>query len=274
MKYVFTHGGPGFSSYAEEQMLKPEMKSRGVELFCWNEPSPQRPEGSNIPAPGENAFEFMMKDLAETLKGQKAKSSEKFGVISHSYSAKPLLAVVQDNPGLIDELVLVTPAFVDDELDNRIFDIAENGFLDSGEMEKLAKMKERRKELTPGFNEQRFAVFGLAAECPALFPSYWKNQKRMGEYFQHLADERYAFSVEVFANIRFSSRLVDLSFLKNKIGIPTKIVLGKHDPIVGQDLVRKLANDCFSNATIKALSESGHYPHIEEMSDFLDLILY
>src|SRR4051812_27431621 len=87
MNLLYFHGGPGFNSNPEKELLLDRFSREGLRLFLWNEPSSLRPGGPTFQA--ANAFQNYLDRAEEFFLAHSA--NEPVVVIGHSFGSHALV---------------------------------------------------------------------------------------------------------------------------------------------------------------------------------------
>lgn len=259
MSLFFIHGGPGFNSKPEENLLKNEFLKLDNEVHFWNEPSTKRG------ATGSVNFEKTLEDFTVFFE---AHSTSRNILIAHSFGAFTLLHLKESLLKKISQLILISPILNLRALDENIVSLAINESTKLGNTDKAKELAKQKEQFTDKYDIHRFNTTLNALVSVDLLSFYWFNKENMKNY-QSFFKEEYEFDIGNFQNIRMS---IENEKLSRKIDIPTLILSGEHDQIShGKDMDSLIAN-CFSRHEIAKLANSAHYPHMEEIRAFFDIV--
>lgn len=114
-------------------------------------------------------------------------------------------------------------------------------------------------------------ALNLALEDPLLFTHYWLNKDAMARYFGAWANNNAQADLESFWAVM--EDFADTTPLGQRIDVPARIVLGKHDRIIDMQAELSACEWLFPKAQIHMFDESAHFPHLEEPERFLDVML-
>jgi len=261
-KVLFFHGGPGLNGNPERHLLTDLYKNAGFDLQCWDEPSLLRPE--NHPFNEEDAFVNYLQ------------SAELF--LSENYTDQPLILIIYCfSSHLLDHLlrrhsdkirltVLVTPDFCLAASDNNIFSFVEKDFRDHHDA-RADQLLEIIKNYHEPFDENTASGWRLAVENPRLFTYYWQDIEQMQKYLKHY-EGQYGLDPLSFFSVRKAWREVE----PTPSAVPLLVLYGKYDRIVSVNRELGFIPQYFHNIKSIELTQSSHYPHIEEAGKVIELI--
>ena len=263
MKVLYFHGGPGFNSHPENNLLGHKCRELGLDLRLWNEPSALRPKGHQFKS--HNAFQNYLDSAEQFLFANYY--GEPVVLMGHSFGVHPVSYLVQKHPDKLAKVVLLAPAFSPADVDRNIFTFTMMDFKEHKD-ECHEKLQEVLKNYTGKFDANTEIGFGLAAQNPRMFSYYWWNKERMGAFLPFYAEPGYGMDIESFISVRrsFFERT-----LKNS-QVPAVAIFGKHDMVISQDKELDQLRKRFSSLEVHMLEESGHYPHIEETGKVLGIL--
>ncbi|MGN6291301.1 MAG: alpha/beta hydrolase [Chitinophagaceae bacterium] len=263
-KILFYHGGPGLNGQPERMLLTTPFEKAGLELLCWDEPSQLRPDG--YPFEPERTFDNFQRSATAFL-DRHASADEPVIVMVYCFSSwiiPNLLALRQEK---IQAFCIVSPDFHVEQSDLNVFKNLLGELRMHGEAEKAEQMAQILDGYTYKYDENTEKGWRLAARClPLLFNFYWHDQEIKSHYLQHYKNE-YSIDAENLFCIRRSLSSVD--FVTD---IPTLVIYGKHDKIVSLSDEKKKLQNCFTNLRLIEMEGSGHYPHIEQLDEFVSII--
>jgi pimeloyl-ACP methyl ester carboxylesterase len=263
MKALYFHGGPGFNSNPERNLLRERFIRDGWDVRFWDEPSVRRPAG---PAYCEkDAFENLLLSaeafLLEYYDGTPVL------IIGHSFGAHALCFLALHHPEKIAKAVFISSDLSVTEADRGLFRILAHDYLSHGDDrgEKLEALLARNmEEFSPATEEG----YDLLIQNPRLLDYYWFNRDQMAEFLPYYAEPGYEIDLEGFRSVRRSFREVHL------VGsmVPATAVFGENDVCISEDAEVSKLKSRFLDLTIHRLPHSAHYPHVEETDRFLEIL--
>lgn len=262
MKLLFFPGGPGFNSNPELHLLKEKYAEEGIDLIGWHEPSLFRPFGD--PPFQKDAFQNYL-DSAERFFLQHYTGSP-LVLFAFCFGSHPVRYLLKTHPEKINHVLIITPDFCLSETDRNILYSIMNDYRQLDDL-RAKQLHQILNTYSGRFDQSMEEGFRMAADNPRLFDYYWRNKKLMQDFVQFYTDE-YQIDVEEFLAVRKSMFEIQL----HDCSIPAVVIYGKYDKIISiKDEVKNLPK-CFSKLKIIELSESSHYPHIEEPDKVLAII--
>lgn len=261
---IFYHGGPGFNSNAERNILG-KFQDENLTISFWNEPCEYRSEGDQFVA--EFAWENAVKSALKFYEKSRCENKKNI-LIFHSFSLEIFKRIKGDID--VDGIVLISPAFDLMNFDRNIIQQTINDFKDSNpevikDLKNFLRLNERL------FDTPMQQAITLASVNEKLFTHYWHDPVIMKEYFEYNSSEAYSFDFNSFASIRTQLQTQDRVTYPN---IPFLIVNGAEDifnPV--NFILEKMKEENLEKAKVFNLEKAGHFPHIEQKEQFIDLIL-
>lgn len=155
---------------------------------------------------------------------------QRFSLVGHSMGGKAIQQVLADAPQRVQKLVGVAPVPASgvplDEQGWQLFTSA-------------AKSPEARKGIIDFTTGNRLSAAWL--------------DKLVRHSLEHSAEEAFAAYLNAWAKGDFSERIRGNS-------VPTLVIVGEHDAAITADVVRATWLQCYPNATMEVMPNSGHYP--------------
>jgi proline iminopeptidase len=260
-KVLYFHGGPGFNSHPEKNLLSEKLIEAGFQPAFWHEPSQLRPNGPGFRA--EEAFQNYIEHAAAFLL-EESKDGPVV-LVGHSFGAHPLVHLANRHPEKISQLVYVAPGLDIYAADLNIFRFTKKDFEEHGDEQRSKAFTQLIDAHTPAFDENTEKGFQLVLENPRFIQYYWKNAQRMQEFLSFFQEEEYQLDIESFFSVRRSFTRPELK----KASIPTLVIFGAGEIVVSKDAEWKLLNEAYSNLKSYVFQDSAHYPHIEETDRFV-----
>lgn len=258
---LFYHGGPGFNSNPERHLLKPRFEKFLGPFELWDEPSAQRGTLVNL---GLSPAEEYLRSAIYFLQTH-ATPLKQATIIAHSFGAQIALHLAQICPLLIRKFIFISPVVDLNTLDRNICLIAAEDFKKEGHLEKSKNLL-NQMTLLPELGNDRTELFKLILEDSQLLKHYWKNQEAMANYFSYLTNPPYTFDLQNLFDVR---KTHESAILPRKILIDSIFIYGDHDPIVQLKQSEGFIETHFARKGIIRFTDSAHYPHLEEMDNFL-----
>lgn len=260
MSLFFIHGGPGFNSAPEENLLKNEFAKLDPNIFFWNEPSQKRTASSSV--------EF--KETISNFENYFEQHAEKVNIIvAHSFGAFTALNLSQKILDKVSSFILISPTLNLRKLDENIVSIATRELEKIGNKEKLLELNEQKEKFTDRYDLHRFNTTLNALVSVDLLSFYWFDKKNMATYQSYFQGKN-EFDIENFKNIRLSIKEEKIS---KKINVPATIILGEYDPIAKKEDLKEIVSNYFSNVSLIEMKGTAHYPHIEDSNSFFNFLL-
>jgi pimeloyl-ACP methyl ester carboxylesterase len=265
INFLFIHGGPGFNSNPEKQILSEKIKNLGfTTAYFWHELSFNRNK-SELASLSQNSLFFAnLESLMHSIRYLK-KDYEPLIICAHSYGMqylKLLLSIGFDK--LIDGMLLIAPIFELQTADKNLFKLAlQDKSLESKEAKEKLNSLIKQKILT---NDEVIEGYTLALLAKNLLNNYFLDLNCAQNYYQYFFKE-YAFDFEAFKKVRLSQPKIE--YPSNPITAPTFVLYGTHDPIFKENEQLMHAKHIFKNLKIVDTLKASHYPHIEDENLFL-----
>lgn len=262
--FVHIHGGPGFNSEPERNILKPYLESQGHRVYLWNEPSVLRSEGARFES--ANAYDNLLKSSNEFLADVCRKELNyevqcQVTIIAHSFGVHAATYLAQRNEKVIKRLILISPTLNIEKAESNILKIAHGGLIQQENYDAALKLEALLPQVKENFDSIKIQAFTIASGYQLLFLNYWVDHQLMGQYFAYLTGN-YQFDAQGFFAVRMSMPLVAKK-LKSKIKVPTQVYFGTADPVVDIKSEQEYLKRYFKNLKIEILDGSKHYSHIE-----------
>ncbi len=265
MKILYYHGGPGFNSNPEKNVLLNRLRESGIELLLWNEPSLLRPQGQTFKA--QNAFQNYLECAEQFLLANY--SGEPIVLMGHSFGANPVCYLTQRHPEKLARVIIISSDLSPADADRNIFQFTMMDFQEFKD-ERSLELENILANYTGKFDANTENGFALAAQNPRLFNYYWMNKERMGSFLSFYAEPGFGVDLDSFFGVR---RSFFASNLKNS-SVPALAIFGKHDIVISQEKELSLLRQGFSSLEVLQFEESAHYPHIEETDRFLAILTH
>ncbi len=262
----FIHGGPGFNSVAESEILSPLLRSKNKRVVFWNEPSF---EGVESPSKSNNAFNYWCESLISSLDEL---GEENIHLIAHSFAVQPVLHLHAELKNRISRLTIISPVTNLNQAYRNILKIAENDFTISSP-EKALLLSELHQKNKKFYDEAIQKGLALAAEDPTLFLNYWCNKEVMNHFFEIWSQAQVGLKMDSFEKVISSMERFSLPEVPEAILITTKIAYGEKDPVATYLDQNEPTSTIFKNSVSRVFKNSGHFTHLEEAQEFLDWAL-
>lgn len=260
MSLFFIHGGPGFNSTPEENLLKSEFTKLDPNVFFWHELSLKRT--ANFPV------EFQ--ETISNFESYFAQHAEKRNIIiAHSFGAFTALNLSEKVLDKVSSLILISPTLDLRKLDENIVSIATRELEKAGNKDKVLELNEQKEKFTNTYDLHRFNTTLNALISVDLLSFYWFDKKNMTTYQSYFQNEN-EFDIENFKNIRLSIKNEKIS---KKINASMTIILGEHDPVAKKEDLNDIVSNYFSKVNLIEMKGTAHYPHIEDSKSFFNLLL-
>jgi pimeloyl-ACP methyl ester carboxylesterase len=263
MKVLFFHGGPGFNSRPESQLLSERFASEGFHLILWNEPSTLRPSGPQFRE--TDAYSNLLFYAEEFFLSHYEGSP--LAIMTHSFGANSACYLAKKHPEKIAEIFFVAPGLALPVIDQNIFRFTALDYIARGD-ERGRDLQKITDQLSETFDQNTEAAFGLVAQNPYYFDYYWHNQEAKKIYASHFADPGFQFDILSFLAVRRSYIDIDL---KNS-RVPAVAIHGKHDIVVSSAIETSMLQRKFASLKSFELAHSSHYPHVEQPDEVLAII--
>ncbi len=263
MKALFFHGGPGFNSNPERNLLSNRYKVAGIEILFWDEPSKLRLAGHKFVE--ENAFQNYLNSAELFLLANY--SGEKLLIICHSFGANVVTYLSKKHPDKIAKIFFFSSDLLPAKADLNIFKFTRDDYKKNGDDRHLA-LSEVIKNYTATFDENSQRGFQLVSANPNFFTYYWYNKSVMMDFLTLYTPPDYALDVEAFMLVRQS--LFQTAIKKSKI--PAIAIYGSEDAVICKKSEIEALKESYANLQIFEIPQTGHYPHIESFDQCLKII--
>ena len=263
MKVLFFHGGPGFNSRPESQLLSERFASEGLELILWNEPSTLRASGPQFRE--TDAYSNLLFYAEEFF--LRHYEGSPLAIMTHSFGANPACYLAKKHPEKIAEIFFIATGLALPIIDKNIFRFTALDYI-AREDERGRDLQKIVDQLSETFDQNTEAAFGIVSQNPYYFDYYWHNQETKKIYASHFADPRFQFDVISFLAVRRSFADIDL---KNS-RVPAVAIYGKHDIVVSSTIEISMLQRKFASLKSYELAHSSHYPHVEQPDEVLAIL--
>lgn len=267
--FLYFHGGPGLNSLAEQHLLGPLFADYRQSIFFWNEPSKFRPSGDLFST--ERAYSALTASMHRFVK-EHTSTGHPAHVILHSFAVNPFLQKSIEEPQRIASLTIIAPAFDFWSSLRRIVGLAISDFeADSPGVSR--QLEQCLKDSKKPFDAKMREAIQLAATDAKLFTNYWRNTAAMNEYFGCWQERGAQLDLDSFFSVLTELATITTARADGaQIAIPTKLIFGKHDPIIDAKKETLLTEKIFSSGDYITFENSAHYPHLEEAKRFVSLM--
>lgn len=263
MELLYFHGGPGFNSNPEKNLLQAEFERVGMQVKFWNEPSTQRPE--EYVFMDVNAFQHYLNSAEDFLIRNYQNSP--LVLIGHSFGCHCLLYLSVKHPEKMKTLFFISPDLSLMDTDLNLFKLITGDYKKNND-EKALNLEEVTRNYTGEFDENTEKGYMICIENPRLFNYYWFNQERMKEFIQYYSVPGFGIDIDGFLKVRRSL----FNIPANHSAIPAITLFGKNESIISPHKEKLILKNCYSNFSIYEFENSAHYPHIEETEKFIEFI--
>lgn len=255
---IFFHAGPGLNPEAERQLIGGTLRSAGVNVAFWEEPSRLRPEG-RFPAGGgwktyiASAEAYL---LEQTENGPAA-------LIGHSFGAQAALRLASSHRDRVSGVVLIAPTLDLVMADRLMLGVARRDFEADGDSrgEELAELIER---VDPTYDESAARAFQLALGDAKLFDSYFCDKEAASEYLSKMFAPGYGLDFDEYMEVR---RSIDFT-PPAPVEQPLLAIFGDSDPILPLQATLQMLRSIAGRPTVVEYANAGHCPHVEHRARF------
>jgi pimeloyl-ACP methyl ester carboxylesterase len=263
VRIIYFHGGPGFNGNPERNTLLSAFQAAGLDLRVWDEPSLQRPKGPTFQEADafKNYLDRASDFLLENYDGAPVV------LIGHSFGAFPVCHLSKRHPDKIFNAIIISSDLGLPVTDKNTFTFT---MLDFKEHEdplylELQKVLER---YTGCFDKNTEQGFNLIVQNPRLFDYYWFNKERMRSFVPHYSGPEFSIDVPALMAVRRSLLGLDDGLSP----VPALALFGRHDIVVTKDVEVSILREHFSTLNVEELSESAHYPQVEELERVIQIV--
>lgn len=259
MSTFFIHGGPGFNSKPEENLLANEFKNLDEKIHFWNEPSKKRGATTAVD------FKSSLCDFEQFFERH---SDFQNTLIAHSFGAFVALHLSPIILEKISKLILISPILDLRALDENIVSIAIQELKSLNNRDKAQELIQQQEKFINNYDLHRFNTTLNALVSVDLLSFYWFNKENMKNYQSYFKEE-YEFDIANFQSIRMSILNEKISQM---IKVPTFILFGEYDRISKKEDAETLIENHLPNRKIATIKNVAHYPHIEDPKTVFELI--
>lgn len=261
--FIFIHGGPGFNSNPEVNLIAPMFEKAGHKFIVWNEPSALRVGEEFVAA---SAYQNALKSAEKFIEKQ-YEISGSVNIIAHSFGSHIARHLMLEKPHLIDRVIMVSPSLNQHNCDLNIFKIALND-LKGTNLAQAQILEKLIPNVVEEFNENKLNAYVVASSVPTLFVNYWANTQDMGEFFQYYSGQ-YAFDINSFIAVRSTMPVVKMV----DINVPTLFVFGENDPVINYKDALDSVVPYFVNNQVTIIPGARHYSYITQKDKFFKLVM-
>lgn len=263
MKQVFYfHGGPGFNANPEMHLLTKPLTEAGFSPHFWHEPSSARPH--LWPFTEENAFDNWLRSAEAFFLQHYTRS--KAVLVTHSFGCRAAIYIALRHPDKVAAIIINAPSFCLDICDRNMFGFTISDFTEQQD-ERLEPLTDILSNYTGQFDDNTIAGIVMATQNANLFNYYWHNKAMMQTFLSHYVPP-YAPDFTAY----FAVRKTHYPLPAAEINVPAVIVFGKHDRLSDEEKEREYAKTFLPACKEVLFSESAHYPHVEEIDRFIDVL--
>jgi pimeloyl-ACP methyl ester carboxylesterase len=264
MQMLYFHGGPGFNSNPEKQLLSAPFADAGIELYLWNEPSILRPEGP----PYENNHAFFNylhqaeQFLFEHYRGQP------LTLMAHSFGAQAVLFLCNRHPEKIKQVFFISPdiSVTDGDIHRLQLIIS---YYRSIHDKRADILIETLYYYTGKMDAALQNAYLLMYDSRRLFDYYWFDKKQMEIFQLGYQPSEYNLDATAFFGVRQSWHPIHM----RPSTIPAAAIFGMHDVVISRETETHLLQQWWPQLTTYELEDTAHYPHIEATAAVLKLLL-
>jgi pimeloyl-ACP methyl ester carboxylesterase len=259
--------GPGFSARAEAAVLGPRLTTLGVRGEFWEEPYRSDPRPGVPPV-----LEDYVESLARALR--RASRFSDLVVACHSLSVHLLLILAERDLLPPARHVLVAPALVPFESHCRVLRLAAADF-ERTAPEHAARIQQALAETRTLFDEPMQEGLHIAAEDPALFTHYWRDESAFRAFVRTVQEPGGEFRADAYLSVLGALACHDAgtAAASSARRLTPTIVLGAADPVIDAILTLQHARELFQHvADVQVFAGCGHWPHLEQPDTFASLI--
>jgi proline iminopeptidase len=241
------HGGPGL----DHTVIAPHLRalSQHLRLICFD----HRGSGQSAQPQGPDPY-HIDRFVEDTASLAKALDVRPFALLGHSFGGIVALEFALAHPDLLTHLILVCAP-----TSHHYVEDVEAAIPDRLTPEALAELSSLQDTKPSGKVMRR--------SLELLAPVYFREPERVSE----LGLDSVRFGPETQA-VWDSLEGFDLRPRLGEIQVPTLVIAGRHDGSVTAERARETA-DALPEGSLRVMENSGHYPFIEEPSEFLSATL-
>lgn len=268
--FLYYHGGPGFNSHPEEEMLKPIINSKKsstnrVKIFFWNEP--KQFNANQALYPGQE-FNTLMKSAEDFLNEHYLKYG-KLNLIGHSFGAYITMHLALKHADKIDQILLIAPALDLHSADLGLLKMGLMNLRNNGKHEQANQLENLIHTLSPEFNDQTIQASLLVLDETFFFNYFYDLQ--IAQNFLNYFVPPYEMSIPAFFAIRKDTVRYPLE--GKPLALKITVLFGDKDYLIkSDDQLKVLKQFSVRPVNIIVFSDTRHYPHIEKKKKFIQLI--
>lgn len=259
---LFLPGGPGFSSIADVEILEIHARALSKKLLPFQSWASQPLDLTN-----KNSFLHEVHQLDQWIPNNCT-------VVTHSYGLHPFLYLQHQKPRHNIRWIMISPAIDLLAAHRLIFKLVEKDLLSLNPV-LSQKMGELYKSVHALFDSSWLEAFNIVSQDPLLFPNYWISKTKMGQFFTTLQNRGWSMDPQYFFKVLEGLKGVDPSYLNSK---PKGIVsvdffIGSQDPLLDKQNILFWKNSVWGQKSrIVEVTEAGHWAHLEQPEQFLQLL--
>lgn len=264
----FIHGGPGFNSEPERQILNEVLQSAGLGVYFWDEPSRQRDGKGPIPFDDNHAYSNWLKSLSECLKTRSPKV-----VVAASFGGIAALDLIaQKALGDDCQVVFLAPTLDLGAAFKRMMILSEQDF--ASDQPKIAEQIRQHRQKTSRFwDEEMQRGMQLTYQNPHLLHHYFVSDQAKQAWVKSLSKEPYQMAPsEMNAVLNDFAKKEAPKGAKEFRKLAASVYYGSRDPVFNREETNSILRKFFSAVNFKEFTNSGHFPHLEKPDEFTSLI--
>ena len=170
-------------------------------------------------------------------------------ILGHSFGAALATLVQNKEPNLVKKLILISPYNWTILFHNKLF-------------KKIYFSKNIDK-----YNEYQICLYKNISYCSTT-PSWWIESKKRFEFTIENYD-RFWF---LYKQMKKISNMLSYHDAIRKNATPTLVILGKFDTLLNYKKNQRYFSNNLKCGKVQILEHSGHFPHIEQTNETIDLI--
>ena len=265
-KILFIHGGPGLNCEPEREILTPHLAAAGLNYVFWDEPSNLRgDDGIFQPA---HAYEHWLNSLR-----RKVEQERPYVLVALSFGAAAVIDLLNDySMDSIGDVLFIGPTIDMNRVFKTMmsFSIADLRTLSPQQAKDLEHCLNTTKAFWDNSMQEGLR---LVWGNPQLLTHYFVKPDNLTAWATNFSKPRFQIDFE-------SQNCVLDDFAKRRgqgpgtkrFSIPVTVLHGEKDPVFAREDVTRLIQPRFKTLTLQAFKRCGHFPHLEDVPAFINLL--
>jgi pimeloyl-ACP methyl ester carboxylesterase len=261
MNIFWIHGGPGFNSNPEKNIINEKYKSKGASVFFWQHPSKMR---------GDDAcynWDSYISDLESKFK-EFIETHKKVTIVAHSHGAFCSLYLIKKYEKHINKIIWSAGSVSMYSTLKNIYSFVGNDYEKQNLNEEALKCKSISNDSNVTMNTM-LENANLLLGNQNYFTYYWSNLELMSQYLEFMQDD-WSIDLESFTGT-VSTQPEDILDMETKI--ETTLIYSSGEQVILNDIELEYAKKIFKNYKLEYFATNGHFPHLECQEKFLELVL-